>query len=156
MDVVMEILNRIAAKAGNEPPPKIPDEVLGAMKRPEVMDARNAFLDYADDATEGELFPTNYYDQVLYGAFKSMRKSGRYSQEKADELMRLYGAFVDSLLPFQPSEEVMQAFKTQPRMPWQAPPPGRGDVFYHIESSGGYWINGRDAAAAVVAKIDKP
>lgn len=146
MDVMAE-----AKKYEDEhgPPPEIPDNVLGAMERPEVNGARMAFLDYVAEVTGGQLFPTNYYDQVLAGAVRSLRRSGRFDQGVADRLLHLYCAFVESLLPFQPSAEAVQASKNRPALPWNAPPPNAGDVFYFIPSSGGYWIKGCKAAAEI-------
>ena len=118
------------------------DDVLSAMERLEINDARMKFLKYVDEITGKEIFPTNYYDQVLIGALSSIVKSGNANHENVSRLVDLYCEFVDALMPFQPSPEYVRQAANAPLAPWEPPLPtvDSGRIFYFIPCSGGYWV----------------
>lgn len=118
----------------------ISDDVLSAMERPEINDIRIKFLKYVAEITNKEIFPTNYYDQVLMGAVSSMVKSRNANNENVGRLVDIYCEFVDALIPFQPSPECVSQAANAPRAPWDAPLPNTGSIFYFIPCSGGYWV----------------
>jgi hypothetical protein len=140
--------------------PELSDEILGALERPEVDGARVAFLEYVHEVSGGQLFPTNYYDQVLAGAVRAVI-ARRAEEEKAEtsedtkaggarrvakmlgevrRLLELYRAFVEALLPFQPDAATTAcAMAAGKSSPFSAPVPP-GSVFYVAPGSGGYWV----------------
>jgi hypothetical protein len=141
-------------------PPFRTEELMTAMLRPEVEAARCAFLNFVAKVTSNKVIPTNYYDEVLGVAIASIEDPttddsiamNTFSQ-KLIRLIELYLAFVDTLVPFQPGEEVIRAIMDKPMFPWEVE---KDDitfkVFYFIEGCGGYWItrgdNFRDAVKA--------
>ena len=127
-----------AAFAKDHPAEPLHDAVLTAMERPEVDTARVAFLNYVAEVTGDRMFPTNYYDTVLFGALRVVASNRPSNLEAAYRLVELYCSFVDALAPYQPDAEAVSATGT---MPWDAENTD-GKVFYFVPCSGGYWVEG--------------
>jgi hypothetical protein len=117
---------------------------LAAFDHPEVVGALRAFQEErVDELAQGACFPTNYYDRVLDCATRWLAERGAAKRDVA-HLTELYCAFVDTLAPYQPHPAVVREWN-KARLPWDPPPPMRGDVFYFLPGSGGYWVKGRAA-----------
>ena len=106
--------------------------------RPDVERARMAFLECVDRVTDGELFPTHYYDRVLMGAVMSTVKRVDDASAAADvgQLADHYYAFVDALEPFQPDHPRVAGDERA------VSDLAKGCVFYLLPSLGGYWVEG--------------
>jgi hypothetical protein len=147
---------RSAYERDHPEPKPLRDEVLTAMRRPEVEGARRAFIDYVREVTRDKLIPTNYYDQVLCVAIMSVQEGepelSQSAVAKVARLVELYLEFVEALAPYQPDAEDVRVSNSAPNLPWECDVGETSDkVFYFLEGSGGYWISRGDAFRGVIA-----
>ena len=82
-------------------------------------------------------------------------KSHELTPEKLEEMHAAYVGYLDALAPFQPTAETVNEAFSGPQVPWASPEPCKGDVFYFLPMSGGYWVAGKERMGADIARIMK-
>ena len=126
------------------------DEIKQAWDSPQVLAARSHLQEVVNEF-EGNIFGamTNYMDQrVIHSLLTRSLMVPNGTQlltcGDVDRIEAAYAAFCDALAPYQPSaESVRQAFEDAPPVSWAAKPPSKGQIFYFLPSSGGYWVTGK-------------
>lgn len=117
--------------------------ILESIDDPTVMSARSAYRATVDRLQDGKLLScSNYADKQFEACMWYMAESEKLTPELLDDLYAAYAALMDAYAPFQPSAEVMATPRTS--VPWDAPDPTPGQVFYFLPGAGGYWVAGKE------------
>lgn len=143
-----------------------------AFEDPKVVEAFGALNNLCGD----NMFFTNYADQRWIYAMKDVMEGTGTVKDKLARMRALvvaYEAFLDALEPHQPSAALVQASSeelassiadstndTYKAFQQSLPDPAReaesGKMFYFVEGSGGYWIEGRPFAAKARGALFPP
>lgn len=114
-------------------------EIKAAWNDPRVVAARSRLQELINEFEGGGLGAvTNHMDKRVVHSLGT--RGIKLTVEDVDSIEAAYVAFCDALAPYQPSaESVRIAFDD----PWAGAPPSKGQIFYYLPSSGGYWVAGK-------------